>query len=80
MKKVYVIFAAVAVLSLSACGWTTKSLGLAKTGPDETLVQTNRPLILPPEYETRPLKNLVKAESEDENADSESDETEDYNE
>ena len=71
MKKICVVLAIAAVLSLSACGWTKKTLGLASTGPDEKLVQTNRPLILPPEYETRPVKNLVKAEpEEDENSDS----------
>lgn len=66
MKKIYVILAVAALLSTSACGWTKKSLGLAKTGPDETLVQTNRPLILPPEYDARPNKVLVKSQDEDE--------------
>ncbi|MBQ9271147.1 MAG: DUF3035 domain-containing protein [Alphaproteobacteria bacterium] len=66
MKKIYVVLALVAVLALSSCGWTKKTLGMAKTGPDETLVKTNRPLILPPDYEARPIKNLVKAEPEEE--------------
>lgn len=68
MKKLYVVLALTVVLSLSACGWTKKTLGFAKTGPDETLVQTNRPLILPPEYEARPIKNLIKAETEEDDA------------
>lgn len=66
MKKIYMILAVVALLSTTACGWTKKTLGMAKTGPDETLVQTNRPLILPPEYDARPNKVLVKSQNEDE--------------
>ena len=53
-------------MATSACGWTKKTLGMAKTGPDETLVHTNRPLILPPEYDARPNKVLIKSQDEDE--------------
>ena len=66
MKKIYVILAVVALLSTTACGWTKETLGMAKTGPDETLVQTNRPLILPPEYDARPNKVLIKSQDNDE--------------
>lgn len=65
MRKWYVVAAVAAVLAVSSCGWTKKSLGLAKTGPDETLVQTNKPLILPPEYDARPNKILVKSQDEE---------------
>lgn len=65
MKKIYIVWALIAALSLSSCGWTKKSLGIAKTGPDETLVQTNKPLILPPEYDARPNKTLVKSQDDD---------------
>lgn len=72
MKKLYVVLAVAALLSISSCGWTKKSLGLSQSGPDETLVQTNKPLILPPEYDVRPNKQLIKSddstELEDENS------------
>lgn len=67
MKKLYLILAVIAVMSVSACGITKKTLGFAKEGPDETNVKTNQPLVLPPEYSVRPDKNAKPA-----------DETEDY--
>ena len=67
MKKLYLILATMAIMSVSACGATKKALGFAKEGPDETNVQTNQPLVLPPEYSVRPDKNAKPA-----------DETEDY--
>ena len=51
-----------AIWALCACGLTKKDLGFAKQGPDETLVKTNAPLVLPPEYNVRPQQN----ETEDE--------------
>lgn len=65
MRKFYVIIAVAAVLALSSCGWSKKKLGLAQSGPDETLVQTNDPLILPPEFNVRPKKNGKTEEQED---------------
>ena len=65
MRKFYVIVAAVAILMTSSCGMTKKKLGLTRSGPDETLVQTNNPLILPPEYNVRPKKNAKAEEQED---------------
>ncbi|MBP5352501.1 MAG: DUF3035 domain-containing protein [Alphaproteobacteria bacterium] len=60
---------AVLVLMLSACGLTKKDLGLARQGPDETLVKTNEPLILPPEYNVRPQKgesdSMIQSDDED---------------
>lgn len=54
------------MLSLSACGWTKKTLGLNREGPDETKVQTNEPLILPPEYSVRPKNVDLPSEDEEE--------------
>lgn len=65
MKKMYVVLVVTAALCLSSCGWTKQSLGLAQSGPDETLVKTNKPLILPPEYDARPNKTLIKSQDED---------------
>ncbi len=68
MRKFCVIIAAVAVLATSSCGWTKKKLGFAQTGPDETLVQTNDPLILPPEFSVRPKKTVSVEEDEEDDA------------
>ena len=75
MNKLYVVLALSAIISLSACGITKKTLGLQKSGPDESLVQTNTPLILPPEYNLRPSSSaLPKKKDEQEDVASESDE------
>lgn len=58
MKKLFVFAILSSVLALTACGLTKKSLGLSRQGPDETKVQTNEPLVLPPEYNVRPQKSL----------------------
>lgn len=57
MKKMMIVLLALAVVSVSSCGWTKQKLGFSRQGPDETLVKTNEPLILPPEYGVRPQKN-----------------------
>lgn len=57
MKKFYVVIAVAAILATSSCGWSKKKLGFTQSGPDETLVQTNDPLILPPEFNVRPKKS-----------------------
>ena len=54
------------IFALGACGLTKKDLGFAKEGPDETLVKTNAPLVLPPEYNVRPQENEVLHEASDE--------------
>lgn len=64
MRKTALVAALAVVLVLSSCGWTKKKLGFTKTGPDETLVQTNNPLILPPEFNVRPKVNKAE-DSED---------------
>lgn len=62
MKKVYVILSLLSVLFVSACGLTKKDLGMSRQGPDETKVQTNEPLVLPPEYSVRPQRTTEKAD------------------
>ncbi|MBP5215044.1 MAG: DUF3035 domain-containing protein [Alphaproteobacteria bacterium] len=65
MKKIFVFAVLSAVLCLSACGLSKKSLGLSRQGPDESNVKTNEPLVLPPEYNVRPQKSLnTQAEEE----------------
>lgn len=53
-----------AVLCVCACGLTKKDLGFSRQGPDETLVRTNAPLVLPPEYSVRPSKAEMAEEEE----------------
>jgi len=65
MRKTALFAAFAVVLVLSSCGWTKKKLGLTKNGPDETLVQTNNPLVLPPEFNVRPKVNAKADDSED---------------
>lgn len=65
MKKIYVIIAVAALLATSSCGWTKKKLGFTQEGPDETLVKTNDPLILPPEFSVRPKKTMSAKDEED---------------
>ena len=66
MKKICLLLAVTAMVSLSACNATKKSLGLSRQGPDETTVKTNEPLILPPEYNVRPKKNELKKQEAEE--------------
>lgn len=47
------------VMSLSACGMTKEKLGLSRQSPDETTVETRRPLSLPPHFDVRPQENGV---------------------
>jgi hypothetical protein len=43
------------LLMLGACSNINKQeLGLANTSPDETMVETRKPLSLPPEFDIRP--------------------------
>lgn len=62
MKKFYLLLTVLAVMSVSACGVTKKMLGFNREGPDETNVKTNKPLVLPPEYNVRPQKKAKVAE------------------
>ena len=54
MKYISLILVCILVMVLSACGITKKDLGLSRQGPDESQVQTNQPLVLPPEFNVRP--------------------------
>ena len=65
MRKISLLLVLSAVLVISSCGWTKKKLGFTQSGPDETLVQRNNPLILPPEFNVRPKVASSSAEDED---------------
>lgn len=64
MRKICLLIAVMAMISLTACNATKKSLGLSRQGPDETTVKTNEPLILPPEYNVRPKKSGAQKQEE----------------
>ena len=42
------------VVMLSACATMKKWLGLNKTTPDETKIETRSPLVLPPDFDELP--------------------------
>lgn len=65
MKKIGYGLLAILLLGVGGCGMTKKSLGLSRQGPDETLVTTNQPLVLPPEYSVRPQKTLLNNTEDD---------------
>ncbi len=67
MKNLYLVTVIVMSLCVSACGITKRTLGLDRRGPDETVVQTNNPLILPPEYSVRPARTEKYESKESEN-------------
>jgi hypothetical protein len=50
----HALLVAASVLALTGCDTVRKSLGMERTIPDETVVATNRPLVLPPDYNLRP--------------------------
>ncbi len=52
MKNLVLAFCIVCLLN--ACGLTKKDLGLAKDTPDETKVETRKPLDLPPDFDVLP--------------------------
>ena len=59
MKYIHLAIIITFVGVLSACGLTKKDLGLEHRGPNEAMVQTNTPLILPPEYSVRPARSTT---------------------
>lgn len=60
MKKLF--FIALTLLLVSACGLTKKDLGLEKRTPDASNVSAKEALILPPNYNRRPVVDMEKAQ------------------
>jgi hypothetical protein len=60
MKKLVMAF--VLLSMLGACGLTNKDLGLEKTTPDASNAKAKEALILPPNYNQRPVVDMEKAE------------------
>ena len=53
MKKKSILILMGCIL-LTSCGLTKKDLGLAKDTPDETVVETRKPLDMPPDFDILP--------------------------
>lgn len=53
MKKIMCL-AFISAVFLSGCGLTKKDLGLSRSIPDETQVQTRSNLVLPPDFDVLP--------------------------
>ena len=56
MNHTHIVFASLAIASLSVTGCSTaaKGLGLTKSAPNEFNILTKAPLIIPPEYNLQP--------------------------
>jgi len=52
--KTLMLVTACGAMGLSACGTTSKALGLTKNAPNEFNILTKAPLVVPPEYNLRP--------------------------
>ncbi len=56
MKKLlFVVFVLGIIAGLSSCGLTKEDLGMAKSKPDETQVSRRNQLLLPPDFDVRPV-------------------------
>ena len=53
MKKIVILCLLAFVAGCS--GITKETLGIAKKSPNETVVETRKPLSLPPEFDLRPV-------------------------
>ena len=53
MKKTILVLLA-ATFILSGCSTLKKWLGLNKSAPDETKIETRAPLVLPPDFDELP--------------------------
>ena len=53
MKKTLILMLIMS-FTVCACGLTKKDLGLAKSTPDETKVETRKSLDLPPNFDVLP--------------------------
>ena len=52
MRKICVLMILAALLT--GCGLTKQDLGMARTTPDESKVQSRAKLVVPPDYDVRP--------------------------
>lgn len=65
MKKILVT--GIILTMLTACSLTKKDLGLEKTVPDASTSKAQDELVLPPNYNHRPVMPMAKAESNPKN-------------
>ncbi len=56
MKRLlFVVLVLGIIAGLSSCGLTKEDLGMAKSKPDETQVSRRNQLLLPPDFDVRPV-------------------------
>ncbi len=60
MKKILIISLLTAMVT--ACGLTKKDLGLEKTTPDASTAKAQEELVLPPNYNLRPVVPMARAD------------------
>lgn len=60
MKKLF--FIVLTTCLIGACGFTKKNLGLEKTAPDASNVSAKEMLVLPPNYNQRPVVEMKQAQ------------------
>lgn len=68
MKKYFMLLALVSVVGVSACNTTKEDLGLERKTPDASKAVSKNPLILPPNYNLRPVVPMEKADLQASNA------------
>ncbi len=60
MKKALII--SLLISMVTACGLTKKDLGLEKTVPDASTAKAQEELVLPPNYNLRPVVPMARAD------------------
>ena len=60
MKKALII--SLLISMVTACGLTKKDLGLEKTVPDASTAKAQEELLLPPNYNLRPVVPMARAD------------------
>lgn len=61
MKKALLVFGLVALVGACSADRAKEELGIVKKVPNETLIQSNSKLVLPPDFDTVPVSEEVKS-------------------
>lgn len=59
MKKIFVLLAV--VMLFCACGLTKEKLGMKRSTPDDGYKARKERLVVPPDYDVRPVEEKVEA-------------------
>ena len=63
MKKLALLLVIMGMVS--GCGLTKKDLGMARPTPDETQVSRRERLVIPPDFDVRPAKEVKETKPAD---------------